>query len=146
MKKAFTLVEILVSVMIVSFVVVSAMSLFQKNQEMATYIQKRASSELDNSLFVTPQALKYAKDEKNAYDILSDEFSIDEMESRDVLKKITKKINLTPTKTISLGTQLNSQDNAEENMQDTKTPSMSFGVNEILLKGTYPARYFQFKN
>lgn len=142
MKKAFTLIEILVSVMIVSFIVASAMSLFSKNQEMAVYIKKRASSELDNSLFVTTQGQKYNKDEKNAYDILADEFVIDEMESRDVLKKISKKINVTPARTISLG----SIASKEDDEQSSNPPAVTFKVNEIRLNGIYPARYFQFGN
>jgi hypothetical protein len=73
---------------------------------------------------------------------LADEFVIDEMESRDVLKKISKKINVTPARTISLGS-VASKDDDE---QSSNPPAVTFKVNEIRLNGVYPARYFQFGN
>ena len=132
-KKAFTLIEVIMSVMIVSVVVMGAMQLQEQNSDMATYLLKRGSSELDNALFLTKKVQRYTNDKKNAYDLLVDEFSIKDFESRDILKKIEKKINITEAlpMPISAG--------------EDEAPIFVFYSNEILLNGDYPARYYTFK-
>ena len=132
-KKAFTLIEVIMSVIIVSIVVMGAMQVQEQNSDMATYLLKRGNSELDNSLFLTEKVQRYSKDKKNAYDMLIDEFSIKDFESRDILKKIKKKINITQAQAIPIGA---TEDNP---------PIFIFYSNEILLNGNYPARYYTFK-
>jgi prepilin-type N-terminal cleavage/methylation domain-containing protein len=70
LEKAFTLIEVIMSVIIVSIVVMGAMKLQDKNRDMAIYISQRGNCELDNSLFLTKQAYRYDKDEKDAYALL----------------------------------------------------------------------------
>jgi len=94
-QPAFTLIEVLMAVIIVTIVVMGAMELQGKNQDMAEYISKRAKSELSNSLFLSSKAYRYDKDEKDAYEILRDDFYIKDDASREVLKNIIKKINIT---------------------------------------------------
>ena len=132
-KKAFTLIEVIMSVIIVSIVVMGAMQVQEQNSDMATYLLKRGNSELDNSLFLTEKIEKYSKDKKNAYDMLVDEFSIKDFESRDILKKIEKRINSTEAQAIPIG---GTEDGA---------PMFIFYSSEILLNGNYPARYYTFK-
>jgi competence protein ComGC len=132
-KKAFTLIEILVSVAIVFTVVIGIMQMNKQNKKMATYIAKRGSVELDNSLFLTPKVQRYTNDKKTAYDLLVDEFSIKDFESRDMLKKIEKKINITEYAEIPIS------------MEEGGVPLFTFYTNEILLNGDYPARYYTFK-
>jgi prepilin-type N-terminal cleavage/methylation domain-containing protein len=129
---AFTLIEVIMSVIIVSIVVMGALKLQGQNSDMATYLLKRGNSELDNSLFLTERVQRYSKDKKSAYDILADEFTIKEDESRVILKSIKKKINITDEVPIEVG-------NPETNMK------LTFYSNEILLKGNYPARYYTYK-
>lgn len=132
-KKAFTLIEVIMSVILVGIVVMGAMQIQEQNTDMATYLLKRGNSELDNSLFLTEKVQRYSKDKKNAYDMLIDEFLIDDSESRDVLKKIEKNINITEAEPIPVGG------------TDDDTPLFVFYSNEILLNGTYPSRYYTFK-
>ncbi|SFV71545.1 hypothetical protein MNB_SV-13-1514 [hydrothermal vent metagenome] len=132
-KKAFTLIEVIMSVIIVSIVVMGAMQLQEQNSDMATYLLKRGNSELDNSLFLTEKVQQYSKDKKNAYDMLADEFSIKDFDSRDILKKIEKKINTTEAQAIPIGA------------TEDAPPMFIFYSNEILLNGNYPARYYTFK-
>ena len=132
-KRAFTLIEVLVSVIIVFIVVVGAMQLSRQNKDMATYLLKRGSSEIDNSLFLTKKVQRYSNDKKSAYDLLVDEFSIKDFDSRDLLKKVEKKINITEALPIPVG---GGEDDA---------PKFIFYSNEILLNGDYPARYYTFK-
>jgi len=131
-KRAFTLIEVIVAVIIVFIVVLGAMQLSKQNRDMATYLLKRGSSEIDNSLFLTKKVQRYSNDNKNAYDLLADEFSIKDFESRDLLKKVEKKINVTEALPVPVG----GEDDA---------PQFIFYVNEVLLNGNYPARYYTFK-
>jgi len=131
-KMAFTLIEVLVSVIIVFVVVLGAMQISKQNKNMATYLLKRGSSEIDNSLFLTKKVQYYSGDKKSAYDLLIDEFSIKDFESRDLLKKIEKKINITEDTPIPVG-------------GENEAPQFMFYTNEILLNGDYPARYYTFK-
>ena len=132
-KKAFTLIEVIMSVIIVGIVVMGALQLQAQNSDMAEYLLKRGNSELDNALFLTKKVQRYTNDKKNAYDLLVDEFSIKDFESRDILKKIEKKINITEALPVPVG------------MDENEAPLFVFYTNEILLNGDYPARYYTFK-
>jgi len=132
-KEAFTLIEVIMSVIIVSIVVMGAMQVQEQNSDMATYLLKRGNSELDNAVFLTEKVQRYSKDKKNAYDMLTDEFSIKDFDSRDMLKKIEKKINITEAQAIPIG-------GGEDD-----SPLFVFYSSEILLNGNYPARYYTFK-
>ena len=132
-KKAFTLIEVIMSVIIVSIVVMGALQLQEQNSDMATYLMKRGNAELDNSLFLTQRVQRYDKSKKNAYDLLVDEFQIKDDKSRQLLKKIEKKINITEATPIPVGA------------TEDSPPLFTFYSNEILLKGKYPSRYFTFK-
>jgi len=132
-KKAFTLIEVIMSVIIVSIVVMGAMQVQEQNSDMATYLLKRGNSELDNSVFLTNKINRYSKDKKNAYDLLVDEFTIKDFESRDILKSIEKKINITEEEAIPVA------------MEVDAPPIFIFYSSEVLLNGSYPARYYTFK-
>ena len=133
MKKAFTLIEVIMAVIIVAIVVMGAMELQGKNQDMAIYISKRGKSELDNSLFLTSYAYRYDKSEKDAYELLREEFDIKDLESREALKGVVKKINITEDQEMPVS------------LEENGPPIFTFYTNEILLKGDYPARYYNFK-
>jgi len=121
------------AVIIVSIVVMGAMELQGKNQEMAEYISKRAKSELSNSLFLSSKAYRYDKDEKDAYELLRDEFFIKDDKSKEILKKIIKKINITEEEEIPVS------------LEENAPPIFTFYTNEVLLKEEYPARYYNFR-
>ena len=133
MKKAFTLIEVIMSVVIVSIVVMGALKLQGENSDMASYLMKRGNAELDNSLFLTDRVLRYNKSKKNAYEVLVDEFQIKDDESRQLLKKIEKKINITDAEPIPVGA------------TEDSPAIFTFYSNEILLNGEYPSRYYTFK-
>jgi len=132
-KRAFTLIEVIMSVVIVAIVVMGAMQVQEQNSDMATYLLKRGNSELDNALFLTEKVQRYPKDKKNAYDMLIDEFSIKDLDSREILKKIEKKINITEAMPIPVGA------------TEDEPALFVFYSSEILLNGNYPARYYTFK-
>jgi prepilin-type N-terminal cleavage/methylation domain-containing protein len=132
-KKAFTLIEVIVAVVLVSIVVMGSMDLQSKNQDMAMYIIERGKNELDNSLYLTSQAYRYDKDEKDAYALVRTEFNIKDEKSKEALKSILKKINITEDEEMPV------------KMKEGGPPIFTFYTNEVLLKGKYPARYYNFK-
>ena len=133
MKKAFTLIEVIMSVVIVSIVVMGALKLQGENSDMASYLMKRGNAELDNALFLTDRVLRYDKSKKNAYEILVDEFQIKDDESRKLLENIEKKINITNAEPIPVGA------------TEDSPAIFTFYSNEILLNAEYPSRYYTFK-
>ena len=93
-KNAFTLIEVIMSVVIVGMIVMGILQQQSQNSDMAEYLLKRGNSALDNGLFLTQKVQGYTNDTKSAYDLLIDEFSIRDLESRDILRKIEKKLIL----------------------------------------------------
>jgi hypothetical protein len=84
---------------------------------------------LQDSLFIADDALKYHKDTKTAYDVIERYFKVDDMKSREVLKKISREYFI--PETIQLA--------ADEN----GIPSAV--VDEIKIKDKFSSSYFHFK-
>jgi len=123
---AFTIIEVLVSVVLISIVALGAVKLQQQSREMALYLSDRSKSELSNTLFLGKEAMRYHKETKDAYTLVSNTFKISDTESREVLEQITRSIFISdPIK-----------------LSDDTLPIM---INEIMLKGDYSSRYYRFK-
>jgi len=91
MRKAFTLIEIMVSVVLISIVVMGIVKIQKDSIFMAKYISGRVQSELSNTIFLSKSAMRYNKDEKDAYTIV-EKMHIKKSETREILKKIKRKI------------------------------------------------------
>ena len=128
-RAAFTLIEVLVSVLIISGSIVYALQIHSQNHEQIVYISERAKLSLQDSLFVAEDTLRYHKDKKSAYDILERYFKIDELKSREILKKIEREYYI--PEVISLSPD-------EEGIPSAE-------VNEIKIKDKYSSSYFHFK-
>ena len=125
-RQAFTIIEVLVSVVLISVVALSAIRLQQENRAMALYLSDRSKNELSNTLFLSREAMRYHKEEKDAYTLVSNRFKISDMESRKILENINRTIFISdPIK-----------------LSDETLP---IRANEILLQGAYPARFFHFE-
>lgn len=122
-QQAFTIIEVLVSVVLISIVALGAVKLQQESRTMALYLSDRSKSELSNTLFLGKEVMRYHKDEKDAYSLLSKTFRLSDDASREILKESKRSIFISdPIK-----------------LSDTTLP---IKVNEIMLKGNYPARFF----
>jgi prepilin-type N-terminal cleavage/methylation domain-containing protein len=126
---AFTLIEVLVSVLIISGSIVYALQIHSQNHEQIVYISERAKLSLQDSLFVADDTLRYHKETKSAYDVIERYFRIDELKSREILKKIEREYYI--PEVISLSAD-------EEGMPSAK-------VNEIKIKDKFSSSYFHFK-
>ena len=129
LRPAFTIIEILISVIIISFSIVYVLTIHKQNHEHIVYISERNIFSLQDSLFLTDDVLKYHKERKNAYEVLRPYFQIDDQKSREILKDSSRNFFIPePINLIS----------EEEN-------GPSAIVEEIKIKDKFSSSYFRFK-
>ena len=130
LRPAFTIIELLISVVIISFAILYVLQVYTTNKKQIIYISERNKRSLEDSLYLTLNILKYHKDTKNADDILTKYFRIKELDSREILKKnersiyIPEEIRIIPPPDI---------------------PGPTATVNEVKLKGTHSSIYWHCK-
>jgi hypothetical protein len=130
MRPAFTIIEILVSVLILSVSILFILQIHSSNHEQIIYISERNKHALEDSLYLGTDALKYHKESKSAYDLLQKEFKFREFKSREILKKTEREI-FSPEEIFIL--------------PPSEVPGPTAIAKEITLKGSYNARYWHFK-
>ena len=124
MKRAFTIIEVIVSVIIISIVVMGLAKINRQNINMADYVASRNKSELSNTLFLTKEALQYDKSEKDAYTLLQ-KMNINNLDTRQYLKKLKRKIYI----------------DRDIKLQKMVVP---LDVTAIMLKSKYATKYYRF--
>ncbi len=135
LRPAFTIIEILISVIILSFAIIFVLQVHTDNQEQIVYISERNKLSLQDSLYLSPDILSHHKDNKTAYDILEKFFKINELKSREILKKnhrdifIPEEITLLPPQ--------------DESTQGQSVPTAI--INEVMLKDKHSSIYYHFK-
>jgi len=129
-RKAFTIIEILISVIIISFSIVYVLKIHTQNHQQIIYIAKRNKNALQDSLFLTDEITKYHKEHKNAYELLHTSFKIDALKSRALLKEKERIFFITEPVTL---------------MEEEEESGPSAIIQEIKLKGKYSSSYFRFK-
>ncbi len=130
LRPAFTLIEILISVLILSTSIVYILKIYGQNHEQIVYITQRNAHALEDSLFLGKDVLRYHKEGKSAYDLIEREIKVDDFESRKILKNIKRTIFIPEPITLA----------PEE--EGDETPAAL--INEIKLKGNYASTYFRF--
>ncbi len=130
LRPAFTIIEILISVIILSGSIVYALQIHSQNHEQIVYISERNKLSLQDSLFLADDVVKYHKDKKEAYEVLRKHFKVKDLKSRELLKKssreffIPEQIKIVPP-------------------PDTRGPTAL--VDEIKIKDQYGSSYYHFK-
>ncbi len=135
LRPAFTIIEILISVIILSFAIIFVLQVHTDNQEQIVYISERNKLSLQDSLYLSPDILSHHKDNKTAYDILEKFFKINELKSREILKKNSRDIFIPEEITL-----LPPQD---ESTQGQSVPTAI--INEVMLKDKHSSIYYHFK-
>ena len=130
LRPAFTIIEILVSVLILSVSITYILQIHSSNHEQIVYISERNKHVLEDSLYLNREALKYHNDEKSAYDLIERDVRVKEFESRDILKKTERKL-LVPEEIIIL--------------PPPDIPGPTTIAQEVILKGDYNGNYWHFK-
>ncbi len=87
LRPAFTIIEILISVIIISVSIIYVLKLHSQNHEQIVYISERNKLSLQDSLFLTDDVVRYHKERKEAYEVLQKHFKVRELKSREILKK-----------------------------------------------------------
>ncbi len=130
-RPAFTLIEILVSVLILSGAIVYVLKVHSQNHEQIVYVTERNRHALEDSLFLGKEVLRYHKSEKNAYDLLQNSgLKVDKFESRKILKALKRQITIPEPITL---------------LPDEEAQGPAATVDQILIKDTYSSRYYRFK-
>ena len=125
MRRAFTILEVLVSVTLISIVVLGIVKIESQNRQIAQYISGRVKSELANTLFLVPKIMRYDKEEKSAYTVL-ERLHGDKDITRKTLKETKRKIHIS------------------DPLKIAKLP-IPVEVRAIMLKSQYSARYYRIK-
>ncbi len=123
MRKAFTLMEILVSVALISLVVAGIVQMQKNNILEAKYIAGRVQEEMSNTIFLSKEALKYNRSEKDAYTIVHN-LGIKNDKTKNILKNIKRKIYIS------------------EPLKIKKVP-IPISIKAIMLKNKYSSRYYR---
>ncbi len=130
LRPAFTIIEILVSVIILSLAIIPVLKVHTSNQEQIVYLSERNKRSLQDSLFLSSNILNYHQDNKTAYEILEKFFKVKKQESREILKQfnrdvfIPEEIRIIP-------------------LEEQGGPTAL--VNEIMLKDKHSSIYHHFK-
>ncbi len=117
--------EIMVSVVLIAIVVLGIIKLQKENIFMAKYIAGRVQSELGNTLYLGKEAMRYNKDEKDAYTLLG-YMQIRNDKSKEILKGIKRKIYISDPLPIG------------------EMP-IPIELRAIMLKNEYSARFYRVK-
>ena len=125
MKRAFTLIEIIVSVIIIAIVTLTLAQINKQNANMVDYITSRNKYELINTLFLTKEAIKYNKSKKDAYTLLY-KMRIKNSDVKLYLKKIKRKIFVLDNIPI-------------------KKMIVPVNLRAIMLKSKFSTRYYRFE-
>jgi len=130
LRPAFTIIEILISVIIISLAIIPVLKIHTENHEQIVYISERNKRALQDSLYLSSNILQHHQDNKTAYEILERLFKIKEQESREILKKSSRDVFIPEEiKIISL--------------QEQGGPAAI--VNKVMLKDKHSSNYYHFK-
>ena len=129
-RPAFTIIEILISVIIISLAIIPVLKIHTENHKQIVYISERNKRALQDSLYLSENILQHHRDNKTAYEILERSFKISELKSREILKKSSRDIFIPEEMRVTT-------------VQEQEGPAAI--VNEVMLKGKHSSNYFHFK-
>ncbi|MDQ7086266.1 MAG: hypothetical protein Q9M36_15790 [Sulfurovum sp.] len=92
LRPAFTIIEILISVIIISTSIIYVLKLHTSNHKQIVYISERNKRSLEDSLYLTKNILQHHQDTKTAQELLRDFVKIKETDSRELLKDSQRSI------------------------------------------------------
>ncbi|MCO4845060.1 MAG: hypothetical protein KC427_03480 [Sulfurovum sp.] len=129
LRPAFTIIEILISVIIISLAIIPVLKIHTENHEQIVYISERNKRALQDSLYLSSNILQHHQDNKTAYEVLGRNFKIKEQESREILKKSSRDVFIPEEIKIIPG-------------QAQGGPVAV--VNEVMLKDKHSSNYYHF--
>ena len=130
LRPAFTIIEILISVIILSLAIIPVLKIHTDNHEQIVYISERNKRTLQDSLYLSSNILQHHQDTKTSYEILERFFKIKELDSREILKKNSRDIFI------------------PEEIKIIPLPEQGGPtaiVNKVMLKDKHSSNYYYFK-
>jgi len=101
-RKAFTLIEVLVSVLILSVSFIYILKIHSDNQHIIAYMLTQTRDSLEDSLFLPrSDILRYDKRHLDAYEIQKEHFRSLRTDDHEILKEVRRNIVLSEAKTIT---------------------------------------------
>ena len=129
-KNAFTLLEVIISIVILSTSIILVLKIHSQTRNDIEYIVQRNKYSLQDSLFVAQKTFKYHKETKSAYDICQDQFRIENFDSKKILQNIKR--------TIYIPEAYDTRKMGAENMPKAQ-------IKEIKIKDMFSSYYFHFE-
>lgn len=129
LRPAFTIIEILISVIILSLAIVPVLKVHTDNREQIIYISERNKRALQDSLYVDSTIFQQHQETKTAYEILAGYFKINDLKSREILKKSRREIYIPEAISITP-------------LPEQGGPAAI--VNEVMLKDKHSSNYYFF--
>ena len=129
LRPAFTIIEILVSVIIISFIITLAFKIHKDNHELIVYVSERNKRSLEDSLFLDHTILQYHQNKKSAYSILEKTFKITNSKSVEILKNKYRDIFIPEGMKIIFPQEM---------------PPLNTTINKVMLKDTHSSIYYHF--
>ncbi|NOR55747.1 MAG: hypothetical protein GQ531_06015 [Sulfurovum sp.] len=130
LRPAFTIIEILVSVIILSYSIVYVLKIHSSNHEQIVYISERNKHTLSDSLYLSKNVLKYHKNKKSAYELVENDIKLKELESRNILKEDERSVFIPQAIIVTPPAELGGP---------------SFVIQEVKLKGEHSSIYWHFE-
>lgn len=130
MRRGFSIIEILVSTIIISVSIVYVLGIYSSNHEEIAYIAQRGKHAFADSLFLDRSILDRHGDETDAKEALDRAIRPKDDETRELLKKIKRRITIDEPITI---------------MPPPEVPGPVVEVQPLHLKGLYPSTYWRMR-
>ncbi len=130
LRPAFTIIEIIISVIIISFAIIFILKIHSDNHEHIVYISERNKRSLEDSLFLDRTVLRYHQNKKSAYTILEKNFKITNSKSIEILKNKHREIYIPEGMKIIFPQEM---------------PPLNTTANKVMLKGTHSSIYYYFQ-
>jgi len=130
-RPAFTLIEVLVSVVILATSIFYVMRIYSQSHEQSTYIMQRSNEAMSDSLFLVPKVLNFSEKKESAYELLRGDFAIENEKSRKILQNMSRTIQ---TARISA---------SQEYEEGGNLPKAA--ATKIMLRGNFSSSYMRFK-
>ena len=127
LRGGFTIIEVMVSVVLISVVVLAIIKMQQESRDMALYLSNRGKYEFSNTLFLGKGVMRYHKEKKDAYSLIRDKFKISDDKSQKILKNRFRDIFI--SEPFDLGEEI----------------PIVVELNEIMLKDRHSTRFLRFE-
>lgn len=130
-RPAFTLIEVLVSVVILATSIFYIMRIYTQNHEQSAYIMQRSNAAMSDSLFLVPKVLNFSEKKESAYDLLRSDFAIENEKIRKILQNLSRTVQTSHISAV------------EEYVENENLPQAA--ATKIMLKENFSSSYIRFK-